>query len=123
MSRDNVDDAQALVAALRAEVAAQRELLRDLLRFGDTRKSRDAIRSHLAGAAVPAAEGHVFAKGDEVQCTGRSFSNPPNTVTAYGCVVAPKSHNDSVLVDFGKRYGGTWLVHPRDLVLVRKAGA
>jgi hypothetical protein len=70
--RDNIDDAQATVAALRAEVAAQRELLRDLLRFGDTRKSRDAIRSHLAGAAVPA-DAHVLPQA--IRIAGAKMAN------------------------------------------------
>lgn len=68
-------------------------------------------------APNPPKEPATFAKGDEVRCTGNRLANPLSTKGATGVVVAPKGCGvGDVCVDFGDRLGGTWLVHPLDLV-------
>jgi hypothetical protein len=189
MNRDNIDDASATVAALRAEVAAQRELLEgiaaaltphataDWIERGEYELGRgahhmiifvsakaavnvaqriDAIRSHLAGAAVPA-EAHVFRElcplcglkntwhlppdgkprcvtvavgiGDTVRVTGESGGVPHNFEPGDECEVveladgfgtAEEREAINVRILTGRRY--TQWIHPRDIVLVRKAG-
>lgn len=128
--RDLIDDASAVVASLRAEVAAQRALLERVLCSvetdaigpemrisGDTLRVRDAIRAHLAGAAVPAASERVF--GVAGSPSHVAFWDAINEY-ASACGGDPSKHV----------YGNTRrqkavasienVVH--DLVLVRKAG-
>jgi hypothetical protein len=140
-------DARDSCDALRAEVAVQRELLErvgaahaaldaftsesfgfppHLSALAERDAVLDAIRAHLAGAAVPAAEGHVFGVGDVVRVVGNSEGNPSGEHDfAIGSEAVVRGRPDGRLiavrgVDRPTLFQDV-LVH--DLVLVRKAGA